>query len=170
MSKKKSKEEKMKDRILKIKEGRKCKDCQIMLTLENIFTSDLIRGNYICRKCSGQRTIRYRHKDSQSEEHYRNLNKNWCRIHRLGSTDGNGHYITLKVNKRPFPQDSKCELCEKIRKRLVWHHWNDEKPELGIWICLSCHNVAEGVEANLHIKYLNLKELRASDEPIHNLC
>jgi hypothetical protein len=80
--------------------------------------------------------------------------------------NGNNH---VRVKKRPFT--IRCELCGKEQEfHKAYHHWNDEKPELGIWICLSCHNIAEGVEANLHTKYLNLKELRASDEPIHNLC
>lgn len=56
-----------------------------------------------------------------------------------------------------------CELCEKPRKDwLHYHHWDDDAPEYGLWLCPSCHKFAEVVESfgdqDVRAKYLVLKE------------
>jgi hypothetical protein len=41
--------------------------------------------------------------------------------------------------KRNFPSDGYCELCHKNNKRLAYHHWDDNFPSWGIWMCAGCH-------------------------------
>ena len=62
----------------------------------------------------------------------------------------------VPVHKRPHTYT--CELCGKTVTRTVYHHWDNKHPCLGLWLCLSCHKVAEGVERGLHIKYLQEKK------------
>ena len=66
----------------------------------------------------------------------------------------NGKSITIGgLLKRPYPEDSKCELCNKEKRRLGYHHWenteellmhisSDKNPIFlkGIWICQPCNN------------------------------
>jgi len=69
---------------------------------------------------------------------------------------------SIQVKKRDF--QGYCELCGKqIEKRPKWHHWDDEHPELGLWLCSNCHwYVAEAVEYDpidiLRNKYRQIKE------------
>ncbi len=70
-----------------------------------------------------------------------------------------GKYIYLKGNKRPYPQDNKCEICHKENKRLQYHHWDDSNLMKGIWSCYLCHMMEEKVDKNLHIVYLKLKKI-----------
>jgi predicted transcriptional regulator len=78
------------------------------------------------------------------------------------STRINGERVRLIAKKRPMPDN--CELCHKKetleheKARLVWHHWNDEHPELGMWICLQCHSFAGRVDDGWVEVYLKLKE------------
>jgi len=59
------------------------------------------------------------------------------------------------INKRPRP--NACEICVREIKRLDYHHWNDTNPEWGLWLCPSCHNMAEGIDKDYHTIYLKLK-------------
>jgi len=70
-----------------------------------------------------------------------------------------GKKVNLRVNgRRPKPDE--CELChKKVKGRgLGWHHWDDEKPELGLWLCWSCHRFVGSIEKGKHEKYLRLKD------------
>ncbi len=64
---------------------------------------------------------------------------------------------------RKKPKDKKCELCSrksiKGRPKLQHHHWDNEHPELGIWVCSRCHTAADGIEINPELpkRYANLK-------------
>lgn len=71
--------------------------------------------------------------------------------------------VRIKVQKRLYPTDNKCEICGKEAKRLVYHHWlikNDKA--YGLWVCGKCHWVAEVIEQKLYDnyaqKYIDLKE------------
>lgn len=64
---------------------------------------------------------------------------------------------SVKVNKRPRPDDV-CEVCNKEVEKLDYHHWDDDHPEQGIWVCLSCHRVVEGTDKGISFKYIRLKE------------
>jgi len=71
----------------------------------------------------------------------------------------NGKQITIR--KRLFA--GVCELCgNEIKKRPKWHHWDDEHPEKGMWICDRCHWLADAVEYDPEFekmnKYKKLKE------------
>lgn len=61
-----------------------------------------------------------------------------------------------RINKRPRP-DNKCELCNKVVERLHYHHWDDSRPELGMWVCGRCHSIVEEYEKGLITAYNNLK-------------
>lgn len=67
----------------------------------------------------------------------------------------NGRQIYIK-NKR-IRNNNCCELCGQIPKRLFYHHWDDEHPEWGMWLCTYCHHFAERVDHNNLGKYLQLK-------------
>lgn len=134
--------------------NKKCINCGILLTEENFYSCCQKQKHYRCKKCYNQVVLKHRQKN---KEHYRKYNREWCRKNRLGTTKGNGHWKKLEHPKRDYPKDQKCELCKKIRKRLIYHHWIVDKPYIGIWVCLSCHHICEGVEQDLHLEYLNLK-------------
>lgn len=61
-------------------------------------------------------------------------------------------------NKPPYPLDGGCALCER-NIRLIFHHWDDRHPEHGIWVCPSCHEIAEGTDKGLGYKYWELKDV-----------
>jgi hypothetical protein len=48
----------------------------------------------------------------------------------------NGKVILRKVDKPPKPL--LCLLCKR-KSYLVYHHWEDDQPEVGLWICNPCH-------------------------------
>jgi len=47
-----------------------------------------------------------------------------------------GISILRNVNKPPKPM--LCTLCGR-KSYLTYHHWQDDKPEIGLWICNPCH-------------------------------
>ena len=50
-----------------------------------------------------------------------------------------------------------CQICGKL-KPSSYHHWDDEHPERGLWLCAHCHRVADRVELGYHERYLELKK------------
>lgn len=62
----------------------------------------------------------------------------------------------VEVNKRPRPNT--CEVCGCVPNKLDYHHWDDGQPEKGLWLCSSCHFMAEKIEKGLHDKYIRLKQ------------
>lgn len=58
----------------------------------------------------------------------------------------NGKMVT--VRKRPY--EGYCEMCGKEveTKAINWHHWDDERPEYGLWLDFFCHGAAEAHEQN----------------------
>ena len=48
----------------------------------------------------------------------------------------NGKVILRNVNKPPKPM--LCTLCGR-KSYLTYHHWEDRKPDIGLWICNGCH-------------------------------
>jgi len=88
----------------------------------------------------------------RNKDKFRMCSKNYQRKHRL-MVSGK----SVSVNKRPRPNDI-CELCGRIATKLNYHHWNDSKPILGMWLCGNCHFFAGGVEKGGNINnYLKLK-------------
>ena len=65
----------------------------------------------------------------------------------------NGKYIRHKKEPRP----KLCQLCNTITAR-DYHHWRDMNGKIrGIWVCLSCHKVCEGIDKGLDITYKKVK-------------
>ncbi len=101
----------------------RCRICDVKLTKEN-------KVNYkerLCKACYGimeRQHVVHTYRDGK-RIHYRN------------------------VNKHPLPNS--CEICGNIWKRdkshsYAWHHWDDQDPEKGIWICPKCHWLCNAYE------------------------
>jgi len=89
-------------------------------------------------------------------EHYRKMKRENTR----GRLCINGK--SIKVRKRPRP-DGICELCGREANKLDYHHWDDEHPEQGVWVCYKCHWLCECIDhgediIRLKQVYLNLKK------------
>lgn len=70
-------------------------------------------------------------------------NENYlCRYRRENKLCTNG--TQMLVRKRPYL--GVCELCGNVMKRLHWHHWDNEHPEFGLWLCFLCHDTVEANE------------------------
>ena len=64
--------------------------------------------------------------------------------------------IVRGLKKRPYP--GHCEMCKKTAPRLSYHHWDDSRMSMGIWLCSNCHWFVEGYEKGANLKtYLTLK-------------
>jgi len=76
-------------------------------------------------------------------EKVRKRSLNWRRKHatRLKT----GVYISHTNSKRPYPPGGLCEICGRTA-RLRYHHWEDTKPHVGIWICEKCHRPIEFID------------------------
>ena len=98
-------------------------------------------GHYYCNpECAHQARL------------YKQKLKNRKYLYLLGD-DGKRHPV--RVNKRS--RSASCEICNKTDCRLDYHHWNDDNPAIGLWLCRSCHWHAEAYERGLINKYLELK-------------
>ena len=81
----------------------------------------------------------------------------------LGTAKVTGVFAVYKnLTKRPYPVG--CEVCASSLtlkgkpKRLFYHHWDNGNLSKGIWLCYSCHHLAEGIDKELEIKYKVLKK------------
>jgi len=64
------------------------------------------------------------------------------RLHRLKTADGQ---VLSGLNKREYT--NYCEICGKLQPmKLHYHHWNKNNPNMGMWICFSCHHFAEACD------------------------
>jgi len=146
----------------------------VELTVENAYPSALSRHRtrFVCKKCDRiARTIKQELKPerilkelmvSEITESFRvqrrkeykkrymttwhpnhpRYFRDYCRQHYLKI---NGKMV--QVDKRPRPEC--CEICGRQHKLLGYHHWDDEKLEKGIWVCIKCHGIAEIYDALL---------------------
>jgi len=81
--------------------------------------------------------------------------REYCRKHKM-TIKGKQFY---NINKRPYPPESRCELCNKEKKKFDYHHWNDTHPEKGLWLCFRCHGLAETLDRygiDIARKYLKM--------------
>lgn len=74
------------------------------------------------------------------------------------------HGTVYGLHKRPYPNDNKCEICNRVMvidkphgRHLNYHHWDHDNLNKGMWICNRCHRVAEGIERGYHTIYIELK-------------
>lgn len=78
------------------------------------------------------------------------------------------------LHKRPYT--GHCELCgETIDSRLHYHHWDDEEPSLGLWLCAQCHRYAEGFDnvgdtKSLFELYISIKQVATRSYYNGRLC
>ena len=94
---------------------------------------------------------------ANNEKLKKRQNKRWrerCVQLKMGST--------ISIDNKPlYPTDERCKLCaRKLKVRLIYHHWDDEHPEQGMWICYTCHHFAEGMDAGMEMKYKRLKGVK----------
>jgi len=65
----------------------------------------------------------------------------------------------VRVNKRPRPTN--CELCGRLKKILGYHHWDDDDPSKGVWVCGNCHWIVGAYEKKhsdiITERYIKLK-------------
>jgi len=70
-----------------------------------------------------------------------------------------GKYVTHGNSKRPKPVN--CEMCGNAAY-LRHHHWDDNEPYVGIWLCEVCHRPVEYIDfppqRDFVERYLALKE------------
>lgn len=63
----------------------------------------------------------------------------------LGTTINGRRVILTGLNKRKRP--SSCELCgNEPKKMLYYHHWLNDFPSVGMWLCYRCHMLAEVID------------------------
>ena len=90
------------------------------------------------------RAYYHRHRKERLAYAHVNIKRftDYSRAYRQNScvlSKGNDRYIR-GVDKSPYPADNRCPFCRKVQHRsLQWHHWDDECPEIGFWVCISCH-------------------------------
>ena len=77
------------------------------------------------------------------------------RSHRVYTTV-NGKLGWHEVEGRR-PKPIGCELCQKEVPKLIWHHWNDDRLALGMWLCWGCHRRGHIVESGFAERYYQLK-------------
>lgn len=141
-----------------------CRKCGTILTNQNWIPSYKKKNSKFCRNCHNEWVRNWRHKNPTKrraiEIRYENKHKvqvlarrrKWNQENLLKMNGKN-----VRVKKRPRPE--KCELCPQDgSKRLIWHHWDDNHPEFGMWICLPCHIFAERQEKKFGDKYERLKK------------
>lgn len=139
-----------------------CLHCGIELTKENWCKSNRERKNpfHICNKCNYEKYTK-----PYAQKHKEEL-RNYIRDYQRKFVLSQGKKkIYLKIPKRPYPKDNKCELCGHIYElKLSYHHWNNTKPQIGIWICnRPCHDIVEFFDKGLLEEFLNkYSELRKS--------
>ena len=136
-----------------------CSKCGCELTFDNwdkySWAHQRNGKTYICVECY-RAYQRNWERTSPKAEQRRKKHRQYALANYIGYSGYNGGFRGyLKVNgKRPYT--SNCEICGKNTK-VVYHHWDDNDYSKGLWLCLRCHNVAEGVEQGIDQKYIELK-------------
>jgi len=127
-----------------------CEKCKIELSETNWYKTHQRAGIYICKSCWNQR----KGQSIRDNTKYREYWRNWQRRHKLTTSKG----VVYGLNKRDYPEESRCEICNENKVRLLYHHWDDDNLNKGIYLCIRCHYVAEAVDKGIHIKYLRFKK------------
>lgn len=89
------------------------------------------------------------------QEEFNRYQRAYKRQHQLGTSNG----IIFGLNKRPYV--GYCEICGRENTRFHYHHWDGDNPSKGVWLCLTCHRIAEitdiGDITERVAKYLEIK-------------
>jgi hypothetical protein len=105
----------------------------------------------------GYRTTNKKYLNARDKSYYWKNRDAILAKHRVKKLKSSNGKVWHTLNKRPYT--GYCELCKKEQPyKLNYHHWDDTKPENGVWVCVRCHTVCEGVEKQLVGLYLILKE------------
>ena len=140
-----------------------CCVCKIELSLSNWSIGKQKNKTYICNTCQNIKSSHYIIPKEKSKL-YREKNKvkikDYHRQHWIKSIDEFGNHIMIRANKRLYPQNNVCEICNKIKTKLDYHHWDNEHPENGIWCCAGCHQGCNALERipNLSNIYILTKQ------------
>lgn len=142
---------------------KKCRVCGVELNSGNTYACIMRTGSRICKKCqreyvrawgksNPERKRKYLRKwYSRNPNYMRNYMREYMRTNYIS------HIRVPKKRQRP----ESCEVCGRQPKRLAYHHWDDEHPEVGIWVCIFCHIIAETIDSavleNRVTKYNALK-------------
>lgn len=138
-----------------------CRFCNIEL-IENVNWSSSCKKNWInsCKECETKRVKEYENSNPERRKQYdsyyrREINRKFLIV----TEDSKGNKIRIWTIKRDYPKDNNCELCGRENLLLGYHHWDDEHPHNGMWVCRSCHMAVEKIEKIPNIKelYENLK-------------
>jgi len=52
---------------------------------------------------------------------------------------------------RGMERPTECERCDEPYGRIEAHHEDYSKPLEVVWLCISCHRVAHGMETGRHV-------------------
>ena len=99
-------------------------------------------------------------------------NKEWRRMHCIdyGKRNKGGKRLITGLNKRPYPEGGKCELCDReCNNKMGYHHWDETNLNKGIWVCHICHSFAERTDDGFIDIYLKKKETIEKDYETSNL-
>jgi len=133
----------------------KCRYCKRTLTKYNWYLGDKRIDYRRCKKCAkSMQKKRYRKKRKEilkKAEEYRKKRLDYSRNNILTFKGKK-----VKVRKRKYT--GYCEMCNIRGRKLAYHHWDDSRLELGIWVCLRCHTFVELVDKGFHEKYLEFKK------------
>ena len=100
----------------------------------------------------------HKHAEEQGNKARENYRKHWLMV--------NGRWVG-NLEKRARPPH--CELCGLAKKHLDYHHWDNNRLSMGLWLCNQCHMFAEVTDRGLHGAYLHLKA-RIEDETMTSAC
>ena len=117
--------------------------------------------NRLWRKNNRDKVLEYKRK-------YRQGHKKSLRKTRLSTTINGKPVVLTGLNKREYL--GYCEMCGKSSEytdeykgkgfRLNYHHWDDNNPSKGIWVCALCHYFVEALERRLSPqRYYDLKKM-----------
>lgn len=131
---------------------KRCYKCKVELDPKNTHPSFLRINKYICKKCAKEQIKKW---ETKHPNYRLNWNRNYVVIGK------NGRYLT-KTKKRQ--RTNFCEMCKCTNKKLSYHHWDDNHPEQGYWVCSRCHQIVEFIDQNgvehLHhcsLNYVSIK-------------
>ena len=120
---------------------------------------DKRKGMGLCPRCGSKildsyiycKICREKRRNAKRSQESLNKRKDWVRLHVLGTKNGQIRGIT----KRPY--SSRCELCNREDRRRYYHHWDDNNPSIGTWLCYLCHMFSEYSDKGFYNKYIELK-------------
>jgi hypothetical protein len=130
-----------------------CRRCRVSLTEGNWVPARRTRCNHICNSCASKDAAKSYVKNKggyvrRSHEYFtghkneiQRRTRDWKRKNELSG-------VRLQRQKREYPLNQKCELCHGVHLHLVYHHWNDSKPWIGLWCCRRRHGICEAVESD----------------------